>query len=140
VSSKTSPQAGVSQGERELRMENCVFCDIAAGRSDTALTFETEHVAAFPDINPVAPLHVLIVSKAHISSAAELDRSHSALLADVFAAAKHTLEKSEFDTYRLVSNVGPEGGQVIPHLHFHLLAGREFGDPTGSDRPSEGNS
>jgi histidine triad (HIT) family protein len=121
-------------------MDDCVFCDIAAGRSDTAVTFETERVAAFPDINPVAPLHVLIISKEHIASAAELDRSHAALLADIFAAAKHTLEESEFDAYRLVSNVGPEGGQLIPHLHFHLLAGREFGDPTGPDRPSEGNS
>jgi histidine triad (HIT) family protein len=71
---------------------------------------------------------------------AELDRSHAALLADIFAAAKHLLEKSEFVTYRLVSNVGPEGGQLIPHLHFHLLAGREFGNPTGFDRPSEGKS
>jgi|ERR671918_106967 histidine triad (HIT) family protein len=112
-------------------MEECIFCRIVAGKTDTTLTFETERVAAFPDINPAAPLHMLIVSKEHITSAAELNRNDAELLADIFSAANHLLEESGFQTHRLVTNVGRDGGQAIPHLHFHLLAGREFGDPTG---------
>jgi len=113
-------------------MPDCIFCSIAAGKTETKVAFETERVAAFPDINPVAPLHMLVVSKEHISSAAELNRDHGALIADVFAAATHMIKESEFETYRLVSNVGPDAGQLVPHLHFHVLAGREFGDPTGT--------
>ena len=112
-------------------MEDCIFCDIVAGETETTFSLEREHVVAFPDINPVAPLHILIVSRRHIPSAHQLGSDHSDLLTDISAAADHLIAQTEFETYRLVSNVGASGGQAIPHLHFHVLAGREFGDPTG---------
>lgn len=111
---------------------DCLFCLIANGQTETNLVLATEQIAAFPDIDPVAPLHLLIVPKEHIPSAAELGQDHADLLLEVLTAAEQLVAESDFDGYRLVTNVGPDGGQVISHLHFHLLAGRQFGSPTGA--------
>jgi histidine triad (HIT) family protein len=114
----------------------CIFCDIASGNTDTKFLLETKEIVAFPDINPVAPLHILIVSKEHIPSAREVRDRHAELLSDVHQAADRLAGDAGFDAYRLVTNVGEHGTQAVKHLHFHVLAGREFGDPTGRAQPS----
>jgi histidine triad (HIT) family protein len=117
---------------------SCTFCDIASGQTDTEFLLETDQIVAFRDINPVALFHLLIVSKEHIRSAGEVHEGHAQLLADVFHAADRLAEDAGFETYRLVTNVGEHGTQAIKHFHFHVLAGRDFGQPTGLEQASTG--
>jgi histidine triad (HIT) family protein len=108
---------------------DCLFCKIAAGDIPVERLYDDELVMAFRDINPRAPIHVLIIPKRHIASANELSGEHDALLGRLFRAARRIagdLGLSERG-YRLTFNVGPEGGQTIYHLHLHLLGGRQLG-------------
>lgn len=105
-------------------MENCLFCKIIAGEIPSAKVFENDKVLAFRDINPQAPTHILVVPKAHISSVDAINSDNSAdalacLLAIPEIAGKEGLQKG----YRVISNVGEDGGQTVPHLHFHILGG-----------------
>ena len=107
-------------------MTNCIFCRIAAGEIPAKLVYEDEQVVAFPDMHPQAPVHVLIVPRAHVNSLAELQDGELAgrlLLAVGEVARREGVAERGF---RTVVNTGPEGGQTVPHLHLHLLAGRTF--------------
>jgi len=112
---------------------SCLFCKIIAGEIPCGKVYEDDTVLAFSDISPAAPVHVLIVPKEHIQSANELEPRHDALLAHIFSVVRRIAEERGFfgNGYRIVNNCGLDGGQSVPHLHFHLLAGRELGWPPG---------
>jgi len=113
-------------------MDNCLFCKIAAGEIPSNKVYEDDKILSFRDIDPQAPMHVLVIPKDHISSAAAVDHDNSGVVAHIFEvmgplAAELGLE----DGFRVVSNVGAQGGQTVPHLHFHLLGGRDLTWPPG---------
>jgi len=111
----------------------CLFCGIANGEIPADIVHNDELVVAFRDINPQAPTHVLLISREHIKSAAELTDGHAALLARLFvtAAALARSEGIAESGYRLVTNVGGDAGQSVHHLHLHLLGGRSMAWPPG---------
>jgi histidine triad (HIT) family protein len=112
---------------------DCVFCKIIAGQIPSDKVFEDKDFLAFRDIHPQAPVHVLIVPKIHIPSLTDLTSKHETLmgrlilLATKIAASEGVSEKG----YRLTVNCGADGGQIVPHLHFHLLGGRRLDDQMG---------
>ena len=104
---------------------SCLFCKIAAGQIPSTKVYEDDSILAFRDINPMAPTHILVIPKMHIGSVAEVTAENSALISHIFEvipgiAAAEGLENG----YRVVSNCGPDAGQTVPHLHFHILGGR----------------
>ncbi|MGH9039026.1 MAG: histidine triad nucleotide-binding protein [Acidimicrobiia bacterium] len=117
-------------------MADCLFCGIVAGSVPSDAVLQTEHSYAFRDINPAAPVHVLVVPKAHLDSAADLDATHTDLLADLFAAINQVAvqEGVRESGYRVVTNIGEDAGQLVRHLHFHVIGGRGLRwPPKGSE-------
>ncbi len=114
-------------------MKDCLFCKIAAGETDTDLIYEDEKVVAFSDINPQAPVHILIVPKKHISTINDISEDNSELLGHVYQTAADLAEKNNIaeSGYRIVSNCGDDGGQTVYHIHFHLFGGRVMQWPPG---------
>lgn len=111
---------------------DCIFCKIAAGEIPSTKVYEDDTVVAFNDLDPQAPVHVLIIPKEHIASAEEINESNSAVVAHIFeVAAKIAAEKGLKDGFRIVNNCGDSAGQSVKHLHFHLMGGRDFGWPAG---------
>ena len=111
---------------------DCLFCKIVSGEIPSAKVYEDDTVLAFNDINPEAPVHILLIPKTHITSMADINESNSAVVAHIFeVAAKIAREKGFDDGFRVVSNCGDSAGQTVKHLHFHLMAGRDFGWPAG---------
>jgi len=104
-------------------MEDCVFCKIANKEIPADIIYEDSSVVAFKDIRPSAPVHYLVVPKEHIKSIAHLGTNHHDMVAVIIFVAKTLAEKAGLKGYKLVFNVGREGGQVIDHLHLHLLGG-----------------
>ena len=112
---------------------DCIFCQIVAGKVPSDLVYQDEDIIAFRDINPEAPVHVLIVPKKHIPSLAHLSEAESSLVGHMVTTAAQ-IAKSEGVSergYRLAVSCGEEGGQVVPHLHMHLLGGRRLADALG---------
>lgn len=111
----------------------CLFCKIAAREIPADVVYASDHVVAFRDINPKAPTHILVIPKEHVLSAAALTDDHCDLLAEIFKTAAHLAEVEGIDGsgWRFVTNVGPDAGQSVPHLHFHLLGGRGMAWPPG---------
>lgn len=111
-------------------MDDCIFCRIASGAVPSDIVLEDNDFVAFRDIHPKAPHHVLVVPRYHVRSLNELDRWEDcqghALLQFVVRVAEH-LGISD-SGYRALTNVGPDGGQVVQHLHFHVLGGEDLGD------------
>ncbi len=112
---------------------DCLFCKIIAGEIPSAKVYENDKVYAFRDINPEAPVHVLIVPKEHIASANELTAENAGIIADIFLAAKEIAAREGIAEggYRIVNNCGVDGGQTVGHLHFHMLGGRSLAWPPG---------
>jgi histidine triad (HIT) family protein len=112
---------------------NCLFCKIAAREIPADVLHQTDWVIAFRDIDPKAPTHVLLIPKEHIASLAEIGEEHGALLVDIVRSAAHLARTEGIDEsgWRLVSNVGPDAGQAVFHLHFHVLGGRPMSWPPG---------
>ena len=112
---------------------DCLFCKIAAREIPADVVRESDRLLAFRDLNPKAPTHILIIPKEHIRSLAEIEEHHGDLLADVAQAATQLARAEAIDEsgWRLVTNVGPDAGQSVFHLHFHLLGGRLMGWPPG---------
>ncbi len=102
---------------------DCLFCKIATGEVASNVTFEDKDIKVFEDIHPKAPVHLLVIPKIHIQSIAHLEENHTDIIAKLIYAAKHSAKELNLPGYRLVFNVGREGGQVIDHLHLHLLGG-----------------
>ncbi|MGH9599215.1 MAG: histidine triad nucleotide-binding protein [Terracidiphilus sp.] len=111
---------------------SCLFCKIAEGSIPSTAVFQDDRVYAFADVNPKAPVHVLIVPRAHIGSLNDTDESHKALLGHlVWAATEIARKKGLGSGYRIVVNTGADGGQTVDHLHLHLLGGRLLDWPPG---------
>ena len=111
---------------------DCLFCRIIAGEIPATKLREDDQVVVIRDIGPKAPTHVLLMPRAHIASAADLTDADGPMLGHLFAVAADVAREEGLDGgWRLVSNVGPDAGQSVPHLHVHLLGGREMGWPPG---------
>jgi histidine triad (HIT) family protein len=110
---------------------DCIFCKIAAKQVKAMLVYEDEHVAAFRDINPAAPTHVLIVPREHIPKVSDLAEEQAALAGRLFLAAKKIAAQEKLSDYRMVVNCGSGAGQSVFHLHMHLLGGRPMTWPPG---------
>lgn len=110
-------------------MENCLFCKIVNGDIPSDKVYEDDRVFAFRDINPQAPFHVLVVPKKHVVSVAEIDKlEDSEVAACLRAVAKIAADASLSGGFRVISNCGPDACQSVPHLHFHILGGRQMAD------------
>lgn len=113
-------------------MDNCLFCKIIKGEIPSSKVYEDETVYAFNDIDPKAPVHILIIPKEHIRSAAEINSDNSSVVAHIFeVAAKLAKDMGLTDGFRIVTNCGDSAGQSVKHLHYHLLSGRDFTWPPG---------
>jgi histidine triad (HIT) family protein len=111
---------------------DCLFCRIANKELDSDIVIESDNLVAFRDINPAAPTHVLVIPKEHVSSATELGGAHSEVLVEMFQTmAKIASDEGLEGGFRIVTNVGPDAGQSVPHLHFHLIGGRNMAWPPG---------
>lgn len=112
-------------------MSDCLFCKIAGGEIPSNKVYEDELCFAFYDIDPQAPTHFLVIPKAHIGSAAEVNAENSAVVAHIFEVIAKVTKELGLDSYRVVSNIGEQAGQSVHHLHFHVLAGRDMTWPPG---------
>lgn len=111
---------------------SCIFCKIVNGEISTNKVYEDEKVLAFRDLEPQAPVHVLIIPKAHIESADYIDEENASIIGHIFCVAKEIAAQNNLKNgYRIVNNCGDEGGQSVKHLHFHLLGGRSMEWPPG---------
>lgn len=114
-------------------MSDCVFCRIVAGEIPSDGVLERDRVLAFRDLDPKAPTHVLVIPREHVGSLHELQGTDTELAAELLDAAREVAEIENLAErgYRVVTNVGDEGGQSVGHLHFHVLGGRRMGWPPG---------
>lgn len=114
-------------------MEDCLFCKIASGETDTDFVYSDDQVVVFEDINPQAPVHLLIVPKKHIADLNSLEKKDGEIIFHVYQVAKKLAADKEIadSGYRIVSNCGDDGGQTVYHIHFHLLGGRSLQWPPG---------
>ncbi len=106
---------------------SCLFCMIVNGEIPSTKVYEDETVLAFRDINPQAPTHILVIPKTHIASVADVNPENSAVISHIFEVIAQVAHKEGLDSgYRVVSNCGPDAGQTVNHLHFHILGGKEL--------------
>jgi histidine triad (HIT) family protein len=108
---------------------DCIFCKIANGEIKSDIVYQDETVVAFPDINPKAPVHLLIIPRKHIECVADLTTDEEKLMGQLVSVANKLAQQQGISKsgYRLVINCGPHGGQIVPHIHIHLLGGRQMG-------------
>ncbi len=114
-------------------MGECIFCKIAAGEIPAVKIYEDDSVLAFKDIDAQAPVHFLLIPKKHIGSILKLTKEDSSLVVHLMEVIKKVAEENGLnqDGFRIVVNTGENGGQTVPHLHFHILGGREMAWPPG---------
>ena len=114
-------------------MTDCLFCKIIKKEIPAEVVYENDDVLAFKDVNPAAPVHVLVVPKKHIAGINDITSEDSVLFGRIQFAIKEIAEKLELssDGYRVVVNSGKNAGQLIGHVHYHLLGGRKFTWPAG---------
>lgn len=111
---------------------DCIFCKIIKGDIPSSKVYENEYVYAFRDINPQAPVHILVVPKEHISSVDEITAQNSALVAKIFEAIPEIAKSEKLSGgYRVISNCGADACQSVKHLHFHILGGAQLGEQMG---------
>ena len=113
--------------------DTCLFCKIIKGTIPANIVIQTEHALAFRDINPQAPVHVLIIHKVHIASCRDLNEENVHYLSEIAYLAQKVAEKENIteDGYRWVINTGDNGGQTVDHIHLHLIGGRQMNWPPG---------
>lgn len=114
-------------------MSNCIFCQIVAGLAPSQMLYQDEQASAFRDIHPVAPTHVLVVPNRHIASVNDLTVEDEALVGHLFTVARQIAVQEGIDQtgYRLIVNTGPHSGQMVYHLHLHLIGGQRMRFPMG---------
>ena len=111
---------------------DCIFCKIANGEIPSNKLYEDEKVVAFYDLAPQAPIHFLVIPKAHIKSADELNEANAEIVAHIFTVISKLAKELNLEKgYRIVNNCGEDGGQTVGHLHFHVLGGRLLAWPPG---------
>ncbi len=106
-------------------MSDCIFCKIINGEIPCSQVYQDDKVLAFKDINPLAPVHVLIIPKQHIESAQTVKEDNSEVVAHIFSKIPGIAREMGIaeSGYRVITNIGKDGGQAVPHLHFHILGG-----------------
>lgn len=113
-------------------MQDCLFCKIISGEIPCKKVYEDDKTLAFYDVDPQAPVHILVIPKEHIQSIQTLKEKDSAMVAHIFSVIQKLATSLELtDGYRVVCNCGKDGGQTVLHLHFHLLGGRSMNWPPG---------
>ena len=112
---------------------DCLFCKIIDKSIESKIVYEDEHVIAFHDINPKAPIHILIIPKKHIATVNEVEINDTSLMGHIIHTAKEIAQTEGINDegYRLIFNVNPAGGQEVYHIHLHLLGGRQMTWPPG---------
>lgn len=110
-------------------MEECIFCKIVKGEIPSEKVYENDEILAFKDVQPAAPIHVLIIPKKHIENLMGISKEDSELMGKIVEVMQKVAKKLDIDEkgFRIISNCGPDSGQEVMHLHFHLLAGRTMG-------------
>ena len=110
-------------------MEDCIFCKIIKGEIPSEKVYEDDDILAFKDIQPAAPIHVLVIPKKHIANLMEVSNEDSELMGKIVVVMQKIAKQLGVDEkgFRIISNCGPDSGQEVMHLHFHLLAGRTMG-------------
>ncbi len=111
-------------------MEDCLFCKIVKGEVPSTKVYEDEEILAFKDINPAAPIHILVIPKKHIASLADMEKEDEQVVGRIYGVINQLAEEQGFkqNGYRVIVNCGKDAGQEVMHLHFHLLAGTKFGE------------
>lgn len=112
-------------------MTDCVFCKIAKKEMKSSIIYEDEHVVAFPDINPMAPVHIQVIPKKHIATFMDINSGDTEMKRLIETVQKLAKEQKLDKGFRVVINCGPDGAQSVYHLHFHLLGGRQMTWPPG---------
>ena len=112
-------------------MSDCLFCKIIAGDIPSNKVYEDDLCYAFNDIAPQAPVHFLVIPKTHIASVAGVSAENSAIVAHIIEVIAKLTKEMGIESYRVVSNIGEQAGQSVPHLHFHVLSGRDMTWPPG---------
>ena len=109
---------------------DCIFCKILNGDIPSKKVYENEFVYAFHDINPLAPVHGIVIPKEHVESANKIDETNSKYVAEIFEAIPNIAKELGIveEGYRVITNVGENGGQTVKHLHFHILGGAKLND------------
>jgi len=109
---------------------DCIFCKIVSGEIPSKVVYEDEHVLAFNDIEPQAPIHIVVIPKKHFANILELNDSN--ILNAIFDSIRKIVDEQKIEKgFRIVCNTGTDGGQTVDHLHFHILAGRNLQWPPG---------
>ncbi|MDE6384950.1 MAG: histidine triad nucleotide-binding protein [Eubacterium sp.] len=106
----------------------CLFCEIINGNIPSTKVYEDDMIYAFKDINPVAPVHFLVVPKEHIGSVNDITAENSKYVAHIFEKIPEIAKAQGIDSYRVISNCGKDAGQTVLHLHFHVIGGTELGE------------
>lgn len=111
-------------------MGNCLFCKIIKGEIPSDKVYEDEEILAFKDINPAAPIHILVIPKKHITSLAQMEKEDEEIVGRIYGVINQIAEEQgvKESGYRVIVNCGKDAGQEVMHLHFHLLAGTQFGE------------
>ncbi len=111
-------------------MENCIFCKIIKGEIPSTKVYEDDEILAFKDIQPAAPIHILVIPKKHIPSLVQLEKEDEILVGKIYTVINKIAEEQGVlnKGYRVIVNCGKDGGQEVGHLHFHLLAGKSLGE------------
>lgn len=110
-------------------MEDCIFCKIANGEIPTEMVYEDEFVAAFKDLNPQAPVHILVVPKKHYDNVMQVEENDD-IISKIYNAINKIAKKEYFaeSGFRVINNCGKDAGQTVMHMHFHIIAGKTLGD------------
>ncbi len=106
----------------------CIFCEIIAGNIPSTKVYEDDKILAFKDINPVAPVHIIVVPKVHIESANDVNSQNSDVISAIFEKIPEIAKSQGIDSYRIINNCGDDAGQTVKHLHFHIIGGLEMGE------------
>ena len=110
-------------------MEDCIFCKIIKGEIPSEKVYEDEEILAFKDIHPAAPIHILVIPKKHIATLMNVTPEDSNIMAKILESIQKIVKQLDIEEngFRLIANCGPDSGQEVMHIHFHLLAGRKMG-------------
>lgn len=110
-------------------MEDCIFCKIIRKEIPSTIVYEDEEILAFRDIHPVAPVHILVIPKKHISSIMQIEGEDQKVIGKIYTVIQQVAKQEEIaeDGFRVIVNCGENGGQEVPHLHFHLIGGKKLG-------------
>lgn len=116
-----------------MQMPDCIFCQIASGKIPSEIVYEDDKVITFKDTQPLAPVHLLVIPKEHLRNLNDVTSEYEPLVCHIFGVIRRLA--SEFGIaesgYRVITNTGTDGGQIVGHLHFHLLGGRALGSKIG---------